>query len=87
MASDNPSRLSSDDDSSSITTTTSTASTASTFEEEEEVPLPRPGLTRSQAFNLYLSHAFSTWNARGYEFAAVLFTAAAYPNTLVAAAL
>jgi len=28
-------------------------------------------LTRSQAFNLYTSHAFSTWNARGYEFAAV----------------
>lgn len=64
------------------------------------------GLTRSQALNLYVSHAFSTWNARGYEFAAVcppieaimqfsinlpsdeiLFTAAAYPDTLVAAAL
>lgn len=30
-----------------------------------------PGLTRGQAFNLYLSHALSTWNARGYEFAAV----------------
>ncbi|KAI0009097.1 Ferroporti-1 [Xylariaceae sp. FL0662B] len=45
------------------------------------------GLTRSQAFNLYVSHAFSTWNARGYEFAAVLFTAGAYPGTLVAAAL
>ncbi|KAI1272725.1 Ferroportin1-domain-containing protein [Xylaria sp. FL0933] len=47
----------------------------------------RPGLTRAQAFNLYASHAFSTWNARGYEFAAILFTAAAYPDTLVAAAL
>ncbi|KAI1776682.1 Ferroporti-1 [Hypoxylon cercidicola] len=34
-------------------------------------------LTRSQALNLYVSHAFSTWNARGYEFAAILFTAAA----------
>ncbi|KAI2622920.1 Ferroporti-1 [Hypomontagnella submonticulosa] len=45
------------------------------------------GLTRSQALNLYVSHAFSTWNARGYEFAAILFTAAAYPDTLVAAAL
>ncbi|KAI0172028.1 Ferroporti-1 [Hypoxylon sp. FL1284] len=44
-------------------------------------------LTRSQALNLYVSHAFSTWNARGYEFAAILFTAAAYPDTLVAAAL
>lgn len=29
------------------------------------------GLARSQALNLYVSHAFSTWNARGYEFAAV----------------
>ncbi|KAI0815459.1 Ferroportin1-domain-containing protein [Xylaria sp. FL0064] len=47
----------------------------------------RPGLTRAQAFNLYFSHALSTWNARGYEFAAILFTAAAYPDTLVAAAL
>lgn len=28
-------------------------------------------LTRAQALNLYVSHAFSTWNARGYEFAAV----------------
>ncbi|KAF3061035.1 Solute carrier family 40 member 1 [Daldinia childiae] len=44
-------------------------------------------LTRAQALNLYVSHAFSTWNARGYEFAAILFTAAAYPDTLVAAAL
>ncbi|KAI1767673.1 Ferroporti-1 [Hypoxylon sp. FL1150] len=44
-------------------------------------------LTRSQAWNLYISHALSTWNARGYEFAAILFTAAAYPDTLVAAAL
>ncbi|KAI1206426.1 Ferroporti-1 [Annulohypoxylon truncatum] len=44
-------------------------------------------LTRSQALNLYVSHAFSTWNARGYEFATILFTAAAYPDTLVAAAL
>ncbi|KAI2616585.1 Ferroporti-1 [Hypoxylon sp. NC1633] len=45
------------------------------------------GLTRSQALNLYVSHGFSTWNARGYEFAAVLFTAAAYPGTLAVAAL
>ncbi|KAI1476151.1 hypothetical protein K445DRAFT_18104 [Daldinia sp. EC12] len=49
--------------------------------------VPSNGLTRAQALNLYVSHAFSTWNARGYEFAAILFTAAAYPDTLVAAAL
>ncbi|KAK7951494.1 uncharacterized protein PG986_007222 [Apiospora aurea] len=46
-----------------------------------------PSLTSAQATRLYVSHAFSTWNARGYEFAAILFTAAAYPDTLVAAAL
>ncbi len=28
-------------------------------------------LTRGQTMNLYISHAFSTWNARGYEFATV----------------
>ncbi|KAI0484780.1 hypothetical protein GGR56DRAFT_669298 [Xylariaceae sp. FL0804] len=49
---------------------------------------PRPAsLTRAQAFGLYLSHALSTWNARGYEFATILFTAAAYPDTLTVAAL
>ncbi|KAH8158354.1 hypothetical protein CIB48_g9888 [Xylaria polymorpha] len=55
--------------------------------DHETVVDARPGLTRAQAFNLYISHAFSTWNARGYEFAVILFTAAAYPDTLVAAAL
>ncbi|KAJ8111591.1 hypothetical protein ONZ43_g5584 [Nemania bipapillata] len=58
-----------------------------TGEDHEIVIDAQPGLTRAQAFNLYLSHALSTWNARGYEFAAILFTAAAYPDTLVAAAL
>ncbi|KAI1443981.1 hypothetical protein F5Y02DRAFT_391547 [Annulohypoxylon stygium] len=29
-------------------------------------------LTRSQALKLYVSHAFSTWNARGYEFATLI---------------
>ncbi|KAK7908087.1 Solute carrier family 40 member 1 [Apiospora marii] len=57
----------------------------------EQPPLPTTtptsGLTRAQAARLYVSHAFSTWNARGYEFAAILFTARAYPDTLVAAAL
>lgn len=28
-------------------------------------------LTKGQSWNLYLSHFLSTWNARGYEFAAV----------------
>ncbi|KAI1132489.1 Ferroportin1-domain-containing protein [Nemania abortiva] len=63
------------------------AAAAAARDDHEIVLDAQPGLTRAQAFNLYLSHAFSTWNARGYEFAAILFTAAAYPDTLVAAAL
>ncbi|KAI0490167.1 Ferroportin1-domain-containing protein [Xylaria cf. heliscus] len=55
--------------------------------DDETTRNAQAGLTRAQAFNLYISHAFSTWNARGYEFAVILFTAAAYPDTLVAAAL
>ncbi|KAJ5047373.1 uncharacterized protein L3040_003200 [Drepanopeziza brunnea f. sp. 'multigermtubi'] len=45
------------------------------------------GMSRSQAYNLYTSHLLSTWNVRTYEFAAVIFTAAAYPDTLLAAAI
>ncbi|MCJ1286286.1 hypothetical protein MMC26_005631 [Xylographa opegraphella] len=44
-------------------------------------------LTRSDAWSLYVSHALSTWNARSYEFAAILFTAAAFPNTLLASSV
>ena len=45
------------------------------------------GLKRRQAYLLYLNHALSTWNARSYEFAAVLFTQSAYPDGLRAASL
>lgn len=45
------------------------------------------GLNRGQAYTLYLNHALSTWNARSYEFAAVLFTASAFPEGLRAASL
>ncbi|TVY50111.1 Solute carrier family 40 member [Lachnellula occidentalis] len=41
------------------------------------------GMTRSQAWNLYASHFLSTWNIRTY----IVFTAAAYPNTLVASSI
>ncbi|KAH8899787.1 hypothetical protein GQ53DRAFT_815842 [Thozetella sp. PMI_491] len=54
-------------------------------ERRDEVELPK--LSGSQAMNLYISHAFSTWNARGYKFATILFTAAAYPDTLAVSAL
>lgn len=42
----------------------------------EQLPI-NPGLTRAQAIRLYVSHAFSAWNARGYEFAAVSHTTTA----------
>ncbi|ESZ93635.1 hypothetical protein SBOR_5984 [Sclerotinia borealis F-4128] len=44
-------------------------------------------LDKSQAWNLYLSHFLSTWNGRSYEFAAIIFTANAWPDTLVAASV
>ena len=45
------------------------------------------GINWRQAYTLYLNHALSTWNARSYEFAAILFTASAYPEGLRAASL
>lgn len=37
----------------------------------------------SLASSLYVSHFLSTWNARGFEFGAVLFLATVYPDTLL----
>ncbi|KAM0152008.1 hypothetical protein ACHAPG_007900 [Botrytis cinerea] len=44
-------------------------------------------LNKAQAWTLYLSHFLSTWNGRSYEFAAIVFTANAWPDTLVAASI
>ncbi|KAK6594440.1 iron transporter [Botrytis cinerea] len=44
-------------------------------------------LNKAQAWTLYLSHFLSTWNGRSYEFAAIIFTANAWPDTLVAASI
>ncbi|KAI9876617.1 MAG: hypothetical protein M1830_006054 [Pleopsidium flavum] len=44
-------------------------------------------MTKTQAWNLYTTHMLSTWNARTYEFAAILFTASAYPDTLLASSI
>jgi hypothetical protein len=44
----------------------STNDTQETESHENEVVL-----TKRQSWSLYLSHFLSTWNARGYEFAAV----------------
>ena len=43
-------------------------------------------MSRRQAYGVYVCHGLSAWQARSYEFSAVLFTAAAYPGTLRAAA-
>jgi iron-regulated transporter 1 len=44
-------------------------------------------VTRKVAYTLYLNHLLSTWNARMYEFATVIFTAAAYPKDLTASSI
>ncbi|APA06317.1 hypothetical protein sscle_01g010870 [Sclerotinia sclerotiorum 1980 UF-70] len=44
-------------------------------------------MNKAQAWNLYLSHFLSTWNGRSYEFAAIIFTANAWPDTLFAASI
>ncbi|TVY26526.1 Solute carrier family 40 member [Lachnellula hyalina] len=49
-------------------------------------PLSDPhqnGMTRSQAWNLYTSHFLSTGNIRTY----IIFTAATYPDTLIASSI
>ncbi|KAH8148556.1 uncharacterized protein LAJ45_07267 [Morchella importuna] len=60
----------------------STNDTHETDTHENEVVL-----TKRQSWSLYLSHFLSTWNARGYEFAAIIFTASAYPETLMASSI
>ncbi|KAG4432221.1 hypothetical protein IFR05_012302, partial [Cadophora sp. M221] len=61
---------------------TSTSSMLQSTPENEQ-----NSMSRSQAYNLYTSHFLSTWNVRTYEFAAIIFTASAYPDTLIAAAV
>ncbi|KAK6524814.1 hypothetical protein TWF281_011712 [Arthrobotrys megalospora] len=47
----------------------------------------REGGSSSSLSGLYVSHFLSTWNARTYEFAAVVFTVEAFPNTLLPASI
>lgn len=53
----------------------------------EEPPNREPSnqttLTSSIKRKLYISHFLSTWNARMFEFGAVLFLVAAFPGTLL----
>lgn len=43
----------------------------------------RPGIPPAITRRLYLSHFFSTWNSRSFEFGAVLFLASIFPKTLL----
>ncbi|KAF2268231.1 hypothetical protein CC78DRAFT_17759 [Lojkania enalia] len=67
-----------------------TQSSASSDDQSEEFGLaetpqdPRQasGTATSILWKLYLSHTLSTWNARTFEFGAVIFLAAIFPGTL-----
>ena len=48
---------------------------------------PPLAMARSVTLQLYSSHFLSTWNSRLFEFAAVLFLAAVYPDTLLAVSI
>ena len=67
-------------DSASSTLPASTTSSSSTTPSLS--PFSPPPSTTSPA-PLYISHFLSTWNARLFEFAAVLFLSAAFPDTLL----
>jgi iron-regulated transporter 1 len=43
---------------------------------------PRPVKARPLLWRLYISHTLSTWNARTFEFGAVIFLSAIFPGTL-----
>ncbi|KIH93365.1 solute carrier family 40 (iron-regulated transporter), member 1 [Sporothrix brasiliensis 5110] len=49
----------------------------------EDPPSPPPPFPTALATRLYVSHFLSTWNSRVFEFAAVLFLAAVFPDTLL----
>ncbi|KAK6352968.1 hypothetical protein TWF696_004958 [Orbilia brochopaga] len=53
----------------------------------ESLDLRRPQNSSSSLRWLYLSHFLSTWNTRTYQFAAVIFTVEAFPNTLLSASI
>ncbi|KAL1888386.1 hypothetical protein Sste5346_009594 [Sporothrix stenoceras] len=53
------------------------------MEQEDEDNVPPPPFPTALATRLYISHFLSTWNSRVFEFAAVLFLAAIFPDTLL----
>ena len=55
--------------------------------QEDPFDTPPPHATKSILWKLYLSHALSTWNARAFEFGAVIFLSAIFPGTLFYASI
>ncbi|KAK3201797.1 hypothetical protein GRF29_164g715977 [Pseudopithomyces chartarum] len=55
--------------------------------QEDPFDTPPPHAIDSILWKLYLSHALSTWNARAFEFGAVIFLSAIFPGTLFYASI
>lgn len=64
----------------------SSAPTESSPPDEGQYPAERQQAQnkspRALLYRLYISHTLSTWNARTFEFGAVIFLAAIFPGTL-----
>ncbi|KZM28035.1 uncharacterized protein EKO05_0003774 [Ascochyta rabiei] len=63
----------------------SRASTGTLPSDAGQYPAERQGQNKSPKallYRLYISHTLSTWNARTFEFGAVIFLAAIFPGTL-----
>ncbi|RPA71539.1 hypothetical protein BJ508DRAFT_89814 [Ascobolus immersus RN42] len=60
-----------------------TAAQAPTVVRQPSLPSAPPPIPRTITTRLYISHFLSTWNSRLFEYAAVLFLASIYPNTLM----
>jgi iron-regulated transporter 1 len=59
-----------------------TAAQAAQSDTSTALPPEQAKHTSSILWKLYVSHTLSTWNARTFEFGAVIFLAAIFPNTL-----
>ncbi|KAF2628887.1 hypothetical protein BU25DRAFT_409390 [Macroventuria anomochaeta] len=63
----------------------SSASTSTPPPDSSQYPAERQAQNKSSKallYRLYISHTLSTWNARTFEFGAVIFLAAIFPRTL-----
>ena len=68
--------------STSSTSSGSTTSSSRSYPAPSATPSPRRQSPRPLLYKLYTSHILSTWNARTFEFGAVIFLAKIFPGTL-----